>query len=134
MKNSIFLKSSVVVILLLLTFPVLAQTNPEPGLFQRIGNWFTGGVTSLVITFIAGIFAKKGWSQIIKSFAHKTAEVTKEVGELFTNISQFSAILDNSIKEDGTIEQNSVKELLNSGKSIVAEGKDVIISIKPKPI
>lgn len=127
---------SAILLILLLPFHGMAQeavtTAVQGGFFHRIGDWMKNNAIEVGVTIIGTLLAKNGWSQIIKKFAHKGAEVTKEIGEFFADGSTFLATLDNAIKEDGTIVQNSVPELLSAGKAVIAEGKDVIISIKPK--
>ena len=121
---------------LLIALPTMATlTDPgaaSPGIFQKIGDWLQGGAVGMAVVFLFGLMAKQGWSLLIKKIANKGAAITKEVGELFSDSSVFLATLDTAIKDDGTIEQNSVKELISAGKEVIAEGKDVIISIKPK--
>ena len=118
--------------LLLLLLPFQSHAQEASGLLTKIGNWFGSGITGLVVVFVGGILAKHGWTQIVKSIAAKGTVITKEIGELFTDSSKFLSVLDQSIADDGTIKQNSVQELINAGKEVIAEGKDVIISIKPK--
>ena len=135
MKNLIRFLFFASLLLLMLPFQSQAQeilAQPSTGLFSKIGAWIQGNAIGLGVVFVFGFLAKHGWSLIIKKFASKGAVVTKEIGELFTDSSNFLNTLDKAIKDDGTIEQNSVKELLESGKHVIAEGRDVIISIKPK--
>ena len=119
-------------LLLILLLPFQSQAQEATGLFGKIGNWLTGGVTGLAVVFVSGILAKHGWTQLVKSIAKKGTVITKEVGELFADSSKFLAVLDQSIQDDGTIKQNSVSEIIAAGKEVIAEGKDVIISIRPK--
>ena len=120
------------VALLILLSPFQSQAQETSGLLSKIGNLFGSGITGLVVVFVGGILAKHGWTQIVKSIAAKGTVITKEVGELFADSSKFFGVLDQSINDDGTIKQNSVQELINAGKEVIAEGKDVIVSIKPK--
>ena len=118
--------------LLMLLLPFQSHAQDASGLLSKIGNWFGSGITGLVVVFVGGILAKHGWTQMLKSIAAKGSVITKEVGELFSDSSNFFSVLDQSINDDGTIKQNSVQELINAGKEVIAEGKDVIVSIKPK--
>ena len=138
MKNFRWILFFAVIAMLISPFLVLAQSPGQviveqgPGLFQKIGSWIQDNVLGVLITFVVGILAQHGWTLVIKRLANKGAIVTKEIGEFFTDSSNFMNVLDNAIKDDGKIDQNSVKEVLAAGKEVLAEGKDVIISIKPK--
>ncbi len=68
----------------------------------------------------------------IKQFAHKGAIVMKQLGEICFASSDFMQVMDNSIKDDSTLAENSVSELMASGKNLIAETKDAIVTIKPK--
>ena len=110
----------------------VAQAVASPGLFQKVADWFQSNMIQTAVVILSTLLAKHGITQIIKNFAARGAVITKEVGELFAGSSTFLATLDGAIKDDGSIEQNSVQELIAAGKTVVAEGKDVVLSIKPK--
>ena len=135
MKNSHWTLFFAVLLILLLPFQTQAQEAIQaatPGLFQRIGSWIQTNLVGMSVVFVFGLLAKGGWTLMIKKIAHKGTVIMKEVGEFCTDSSEFLATLDTSIKEDGTIKQNSVSELIQAGRHVIAEGKDVIISIRPK--
>lgn len=123
----------------------ITQENPsetqKQTFFQKIGDkvdnlWGKakdGGI-NLVIGLIVGLFAKRGWTLVIKKIANKGKTIMKEIGETFIGGSNFFNVLDNSIRSDGKLEENSIKELLKAGKEVIAEANDVIISIKPKKL
>ncbi len=123
-------------LILLLTFQVQAQeiveTGQKTGLFSKIGGWIQGGAISLLVAFVGGIAAKHGWTIIAKKIAKKGAIITKEIGEFFGDTSTLLQTVDNAIKDDGTIEQNSIKEVLAAGKEVVIELKDMKAIFKPK--
>ncbi len=123
-------------LILLLTFQVQAQeiveTGQKTGLFSKIGGWIQGGAISLLVAFVGGIAAKHGWTIIAKKIAQKGAVITKEIGEFFGDTSTLLQTVDNAIKDDGTIEQNSIKEVLAAGKEVVIELKDMKAIFKPK--
>jgi hypothetical protein len=102
------------------------------GIFAGVGAWLKGVGLSVVGAFIFGVIFKNGWSMAIKKFSKRGAVIAKEIGETFIVSSKFLNHLDNSIKEDGRFKENSTKELLQAGKEVVAEAKDVIVVIKPK--
>ena len=122
--------------ILLLTFQAQAQeiveTGQKTGLFSKIGGWIQGGAISLLVAFLGGIAAKHGWTIIAKKIAQKGAVITKEIGEFFGDTSTLLQTVDNAIKDDGTIEQNSIKEVLAVGKEVVIELKDMKAIFKPK--
>jgi len=135
MKNSIRLFCFAALFVLLLPLASHAQ-EVSPGIFggffAKAYSWLldqgTGFLAGIVFTFAA----KKGWTIIIKRVASRGALITKELGELMNDSSVLLSAVDKSIKEDGSIDQNSVKEVLAAGKEVYVELKDVVVSIKPK--
>jgi len=112
----------------------LTQNQPEKqGFFTRLVGKVKDGAYGLGIAFIFGIFAKHGWTLTIKKFAKAGKYITKEVGEAFLESSNFLEVLDNAIRDDGKLKENSARELIDAGKRVVAEGKDVVVIIKKKP-
>jgi len=117
----------------------LQQEPPKQTFLQTIGdkvnnllgNAKDSGV-NLIIGLIVGMFAKQGWTLAIKKIANRGGVIMKEIGETFIGGSNFFNVLDKSIRADGKLEENSIKELLKAGKEVIAEANDVIISIKPK--
>ena len=91
------------------------------------------GVGEMIVSFVLGLFAKNGITKVIKSISGKAAVVLKETGDTFIGGTNFSSVVHKAIKEDGTIEQNSIAEAIKAGKEVIAEANDVILSIKPKP-
>ncbi len=67
-----------------------------------------------------------------KAIFGKGAKVTKEIGEFFLATSGVFEAADNAIKEDGSLKENSIKEIIAAGKKAKLEWQDVIIEIKPK--
>jgi hypothetical protein len=98
----------------------------------KLGEWVNETFIAIALTFAFGILARQGWSLVIKRIAKRGAVITKELSEAFASSSDFLKILDQSIKEDGKISQNSAKELMQAGKEVVAEANDVVLIIKPK--
>ena len=101
-------------------------------IFTNITDWLKDQGVVVGIGIVAGILAKNGWTLAIKKFSASATVITKELGEFFSESSDFFKKLDTAIMVDGEIKENSVKELIKEGKEVLAEGKDVIISIKPK--
>jgi hypothetical protein len=134
MKNSHLTLFFAVLLIHILPFHAEAQDalQSSPRLFHRIGDWLKSNALELGIAFIGGLIAKSGWTLTIKAFARKGAVITKEVGEFFTDSSTFLIAVNNAIKDDGSIEQNNIDDAIAAGKEVIAEGKDVIISIRPK--
>ena len=104
----------------------------KPSIKEKAVSWATTTGYVVGISFVFGLFAKKGWSLTIKRLAGKGHIVSKEIGELFLEGSDFLKLLNGSIKEDGKLKENSAKELIQAGKEVIAEAKDVIVVIKPK--
>lgn len=107
-------------------------------IFTKIGDWLSGQANAvlvgLALSFISGLFVKKGWSVMLDKFSKRAKVITKELGETFLAGSNFFDKVDQSINDDGTIIQNSLKEAIAAGKEVYIEGKDVMASFKPKPI
>lgn len=136
MKNLKLIGFLGVALILLLTFQGQAQevveTGAKTGLFSKIGDWIQGGAISLLIAFFGGIAAKHGWTIIAKKIAQKGTVVCKELGDFFGDTSNLLATVDKSIKDDGTIDQNSIKEVLAAGKEVIVELKDMKAVFSPK--
>lgn len=121
-------------LILLLPLMVMAQSGgaaPNPGLLEKIGSWLQNNFLIAGGGLLLGLVPSL-WKLGVKKFAHSAAPVCKEVSEFFSDLATLSSAVDNAIKEDGKIEQNSIAEVIAAGKEVIAEGKDVIISIKPK--
>jgi hypothetical protein len=79
------------------------------------------------------LFVKKnGWALLIDKYAKKGTIFFKETGEFFLSLSVLSQKIDDSIKDNGNLIENSVKEAIEAGKTVKAELRDVIVIIKPK--
>lgn len=105
----------------------------ERTFFGKIFRSVKDSASEFVVVFVFGLFAKNGWTLALKRIAGVTGTVTQEIGETFLAGSHFFRTLDESIEADGKLKQNSMAELLRDGREVIAEAKDVIISIKPKP-
>lgn len=100
--------------------------------FGRIFDKLKGNSIELLVTFIVGIFAKHGWTQAIKRFASRATVITKELSELLAATSDGLKTIDDNLKTDGKLKENSLDEILEAKKKLVVELNDVILSIKPK--
>lgn len=112
--------------------PTQTPTAPKLGFFQKIVKSVKDNAVEFGVAFVFGMFAKGGWTLLAKKIANKASIISKEVGETFLSGSKFLNTLDQSIRDDGSLKENSVKELLAAGKEVITEANDVIISIKPK--
>lgn len=139
MKNStrrfFFVVAAILLALFLIPFAVQAQEASavtSGGFFAKVKDWIALNAIEYGVVFIGGILAKGGWTLLIKKIAKKGALVMKELGEFCGDSATFLIVLDQAIKEDGSIKQNSVQEVLSAGREVIGELKDVTISIKPK--
>lgn len=135
MKNSIRLLFSVAVLMLALPFLSHAQeVSPaiSGGFFAKIKDWVTGNLLEMAVVMISTLMGKWGVTKVIKSIAHRGSIVLKELGELSTDTAILLEKIDNAINDDNTIKQNSIKEVLDAGRDVVAELNDVKIIFKPK--
>ena len=64
--------------------------------------------------------------------AEKGAEIAKEISEALFATSDALKSANKVIKEDGTIEENSIKEAIEAGKKVKIEFEDVIAEFKKK--
>jgi len=110
----------------------VTQTQTKQSFFEKVKDKVKDGAINIGIGLIVGLFAKNGWTLLIKKIAGKASVITKEIGETFIGGSNFFRVLEHSIRSDGKLEENSIKEVLAAGKEVIAEANDVIISIKPK--
>lgn len=101
-------------------------------IFQDAKAWIAGvgaiGVISTVWIFIK----KNGWALLIDKYSKKGTVLFKELGDVFYSLSDLSDKIDKSIKDNGSLIENNVKEAIESGKTVKAELNDVIVIIKPK--
>jgi len=101
-------------------------------IFSNIGDWLTGAGVVTIVSAIWFVIKKKGWATLIDRFAKKAAPITQQIGEAFLGTSDVFKKIDAAIKDDGSLIQNSVKDVIESGKTAIAEWDDVIVEIKPK--
>jgi len=135
MKNSTRLLYFGVLVLLLLPLTLLAQeatAQAGVGFFSKIGGWVKDNLAVMFVTFMGGIFTQRGWTHKIKLTAHKGAIVLKDFGELLTHTGNVLQQVDDAIHDDDTIDAKGILDAVSQGKNIYVEGKEVIISIKPK--
>ena len=136
MKNPKLAFFFVVGILMILSFPLLAQDAsavPAPGLFAKISTWLQSQAAGVMLTFVCGFMAKGGYTAIVKKIAAKGAV-------LFTNLEHFSGdaaalcnVVDKSIKDDNSVDQNSIKEVIAAGKQVIVDTKEMTAVFTPKP-
>lgn len=131
---------SVIALLLLLPFQSLAQEASQGilgGFFGKVGSWVNDTLSESLIKgiawFVGGWLSKHGWTFILKKIAQRSAVVFKELGEFSHEMEALSTKIDGAIRDDGSIVANSIGEVMAQGNRVILEGKDVIISIKPKP-
>jgi len=97
-----------------------------------VKTWVSG-ISLLGVISVAWLFIrKKGWALIIDKYSKKGTIIFKEVGEFFFSLSDLSKKIDQSIKDNGSLNENSLKEAITAGKVVRAELDDVIIVIRPK--
>lgn len=133
MKNLIRLFCFVV--LLVLPFALLAQ-DPSAvtsgGFFAKVKAWGIDQMFGILVGWVSLFLGRKGYLKIIKLGAQKVETVSVQLSEFFSELGLMASKVDDAIKDDNTVDQNSLKEAIEAGKHVIVEGKDVIISIKPK--
>lgn len=105
----------------------------KKGLFGKVKDWAANTGWVLGIGIVVGIFGKDGML-LVKKVAHRGSSISKEIGEALLETSDFLNVVDNAIKDDGKLKENSAKEFLQAGKPVITEWKDVIVTIKPKKV
>jgi len=97
-----------------------------------ISGWIAGtgavAMAGMLVTFLR----KKGYIKGVKLFSRKLSHITKEIGEAFLDTSDVLDKVDIAIKEDGTLKENCVKDIITAGKEALIEWEDVVLVIKPK--
>lgn len=95
-------------------------------------TWLKGTGLTVLIGVVGGVLAKQGYTLLLKKIAQKGEIVCKELQEVSAEGEDFMRALNNSIKEDGSLKQNSIPELLKEGKEFWGELKDMVVIFKPK--
>ena len=138
MKNSKLTLFFVVGIMVLFSFPLLAQDVLDavqtPSFFQKIWENVKDKGIWVIVMYVLGILSKNGVTKMIKAIAGKTTIVTRELSHVSLAVSNFSDLIDKSIKDDGSVDQNSLKDAAIAGKTVIIESKEAWITIKPKPV
>lgn len=137
MKNLKWTLFFAVILILVLPFQSQAQEVVDQvatgGLFSKIGTFLNTKIAAFIAGSVISLMGIKPTKLLwVKVFAKKAQSVTKELGEAFLETSDAFGHLEQSIKEDSTIDQNSFAELIAARKPLIAQWKDVVISIKPK--
>lgn len=88
----------------------------------------------VLVMYVAGILSKNGITKVVKAIAGKGTIITKELSDVALASSNFLSLLDKAIKADGTVVQDSLKQAVDAGKTVIAETKESWITIKPKPV
>lgn len=96
-------------------------------------GWLSGTGSIGVVGIIVIILRKRGYIMSVKFWSKRLAIITQEIGEAFLETSDVFEKIDEAIKKNGHLKENSVKELIAEGKQAVLAWKDVVIIIKPKP-
>jgi len=137
MKNFRWVLFFGAILMLLLPFQSQAQEAiqevAKTGLFSKIGDWIKGNLLSVGVGVIFGLIPS-AIKQAIKAAARKGAVFFTELSEFAGDTATLCKTVDQSIKEDGTIDQNSIKEVIASGKEVVVELKDMKAVFIPKKV
>lgn len=68
---------------------------------------------------------------VIDKIAKKGKVVSVEAAESLSALGDVFGAIDKMINDDGSINENSISDVIASGKEASAQFKDVIVSIKP---
>ena len=97
-----------------------------------VSAWLAGSGMVVIAGMIVTFLRKKGLISAVKLFSKKMGIITQQIGEAFLESSDVFFEMDRAIKDDGTLIENSVKDVVKAGKEAVIEWEDVILMIKPK--
>lgn len=113
--------------------PAVVQPSAKVGFFEKIWNNAKDSGIWVIVMYVFGILSKNGITKVIKAIAGKTTIVTKELSDVSLAVSNFASLVDKAIKNDGAVDQNSLKEAAEAGKTVMVETKEAWLVIKPKP-
>jgi len=102
------------------------------GFFAKVKDWFGQELLLTVIGVIGGILGNKGYNRKLKMIARKGSIYLKGLGHLFTDAGEALIVADNSIRDDDSIDANGILDAINKGKNVYIEGKEFVVSVKPK--
>ena len=98
-----------------------------------VTGWLSGlgvvGMAGIIVTYLR----KRGYIQSVKFWAKKLEVITQKIGEALLETSDVFGAMDDAIKENGQLKENSVKDIIKEGKEAVMEWKDAMVTIKSKP-
>jgi hypothetical protein len=115
--------------------PIIVTTPPTPnkGFFTKILDGIKGDGWKVAVGLLFGLFVPKVWTLLIKKITGKGAVILNNVGEFFVADGSLLSAINGAIKDDGTLKENSIADVMSAGKEVIAKAGDVIISIKPNP-
>jgi hypothetical protein len=102
------------------------------GFFAKVKDWFGQELWLTVIGIVGGILGNKGYNRKLKMVARKGSIYLKGLGHLFTDAGEALSVADNSIRDDDSIDAKGVLDAIKKGKNVYIEGKEFIVSVKPK--
>ena len=99
----------------------------------EVGKIATGGVAVVIAGIIVTILRKRGWTNAVKMFSRKASVVLTEIGEACFATADAFGVLDQAIKDNEHLAENSVKDLIKEyfyftadrgGNYFATEGKN----------
>lgn len=114
---------------------------PKLTFFEKIGKtvsdtWGKAKEGSLwwIIGIACGFLSKNGAMKFINMVAGKTTIYTEVGINVLSSVHNFSELVDKSIKDDYTVDQNSLKEAWDAGKTVVVKLKEGTATLKPDKV
>lgn len=97
-----------------------------------IFGWLSGTGSIGVVGIIVIILRKRGYIMSVKFWSKRLEVITHNMGKALLETSDVFGAMDEAIKDNGRLKENSVKDIIKEGKEAILEWKDVFIVIKPK--
>ena len=113
------------------------QTAPpieKVSFFKKLIDGIKSNGLTVLISLVCGILSKDGITKMIKAAAGKTTIIARGLGNVSLAVANASDLIDKSIADDGAVNENSLKDAAVAGKTVVADFKDFLVTIKPKPV
>ena len=92
--------------------------------FKKLWNGAKSRGIDILIGLITMFFAKNPILKVIKNIAGKGAIVTEVSSDILAKAHVFLEDVDQSIKDDGSVDQNSLKQAIEAGKTVSVATKE----------
>ena len=102
------------------------------GIFTGIKTWWAEILSGGVFVVAAFILKKSGLAAIVDKVAKIGAKYSGYIRVVAEGSEDTFKLIDKAIADDNTVDANTLKEALESGKKVKATVNDIVIEIKKK--